>query len=206
MQEQNQTPASMPASPAVLDAAGHGTPEATATTVAHAEAGAHHQAFLGLDSYGWVAGAFVIFVALLVYLKAPKAIAAALDARAARIRAELDEARRLREDAEKLLADTKARQAQAAKDAETILANARTEAAHIVTEAKTQAEAATARRTRMAEDKIAAAERAAVQDLRARVATVATEAAKRLIVDGGDAGTQSKLTDQAITEIDRRLH
>lgn len=184
--------------PVVLDAVGEGTPEATTQSVEHAVEGEHHEAFLGLDSYGWVAAAFVVFVLLLLYLKVPKAIAGALDGRAARIRAELDEARRLREDAEKLLADYQAKQKQAAKDAETILGAARTEAANIVADAQRQAEASVARRTRQAEDKIAAAERSAEADLRARAATLATEAARRLIVEQTDAGTQKKLTDEAI--------
>lgn len=184
--------------PVVLDAVGEGTPEATTQSVEHAVEGEHHEAFLGLDSYGWVAISFLIFVGVLLYLKVPKAIAGMLDGRGARIRAELDEARRLREDAEKLLADYRAKQAQAAKDAEMILGAARSEAATIVADAQRQAEASIARRTRQAEDKIAAAERSAEADLRARAATLATEAAKRLIVEKTDAKTQKQLTDQAI--------
>lgn len=182
----------------VLDAVGEGTPEATTQSVEHAVEGEHHEAFLGLDSYGWVAVSFLIFAALLLYLKVPKAIAGALDGRGARIRAELDEARRLREDAEKLLADYQAKQRQAAKDVENIIGAAQNEAAGIVADAQRQAEASIARRTRQAEDKIAAAERAAEADLRARAATLATEAAKRLIVETTDASTQKKLTDEAI--------
>lgn len=184
--------------PVVLDAVGEGTPEATTESVEHAVEGEHHEAFLGLDSYGWVAISFLIFVAVLLYLKVPKAIAGALDGRGQRIRAELDEARRLREDAERLLADYRAKQAQAATDAENILGAARTEASNIVADAQRQAEASIARRTRMAEDKIAAAERAAEADLRARAAQLATEAARRLIVEQTDAGTQKRLTDEAI--------
>jgi F-type H+-transporting ATPase subunit b len=192
--------------PVVLDAVGHGTPEATSASVEHAQEGVHHEAFLGLDSYGWVAAAFLIFVALLIWLKVPKSIAGALDSRAARIKSELDDARRLREDAERLLNEYKGKQAQAAKDAEAILATARSEAQTIVADAQRQAEATVARRTRMAEDKIAAAERAAEADLRARAATLATEAAKRLITEQSDPATQARLTEQAIAELDGRLH
>lgn len=190
----------------VLDAVGHGTPEATSASVEHAAEGAHHETFLGMDSYGWVAVSFVIFAAILLYLKVPKAIAAALDGRGARIRSELDEAKRLRQDAEKLLAEYQARQRQAAADAEAILSNARAEAANIVTEAHAQAEAMMIRRTRMAEDKIAAAERAAEKDLRARAATLATEAARRIIAEQSTPAEQAKLTDQAIAELDHRVH
>ena len=190
----------------VLDAVGEGTPEATTESVGHAVEGEHHEAFLGLDSYGWVAISFLAFVAVLLWLKVPKAIAGALDGRAARIRGELDEARRLREDAQKLLADYQGKQAQANRDAEMILGAARTEASAIVADAQRQAEASIARRTRMAEDTIAAAERAAEADLRARAATLATEAAKRIISEQTDAATQSKLTDQAIAELDGRVN
>ncbi len=189
--------------PVVLDAVGSATPEATAASVEHATGGEHHEAFLGLDSYGWVAVAFLVFLAILIYLKVPKAIAGALDGRATRIRGELDEARRLRVEALALLSLYQARQRQASADADAIIANARTEAQNIVADAQRQAEATVARRTRMAEDRIAAAERAAVQDLRTRVATLATQAASRLIAGQTTPAEQARLTNEAIAGLDR---
>ncbi len=166
----------------------------------------HDEAYLGLDSYGWVGLAFVVFTLLIWRLGAFTGIAGALDARGARIRAELDEARALRAEAETLLAEHKRQQAEAAKDAEAIVAHARQEAEQIVAAARTNTEAMIARRTAMAEAKIGAAERAAEADLRARAATLATAAAARIIASETDAATKAKLTDAAIGELDRRLH
>lgn len=191
--------------PTVLDAVGAGTPEATAQSVEDAGEGVYHDAFLGLDSYGWVGLAFVIFAALLIYLKVPRMVVGALDARSARIRAELDEAKRLRAEAEALLGEYAARERQAERDSAAILANAHAEAAAIVAAAHVDAEARVVRRTRQAEDRIAAAERAAEAELRARVAAIATDAARRVI--GEDAGPDfhARLADQSIGELDRAL-
>jgi F-type H+-transporting ATPase subunit b len=166
----------------------------------------HHDTFLGIDSYGWVGLAFVVFAALLWKLGALKGIGTALDARGERIRAELDQAKTLRAEAEAMLADAKARQAAGAKDADAIVAHARQEAAQIVDKAKMDAEAMIGRRTAMAEAKIGAAERAAEAELRARAATLATDAAAKLIAAMGVADAKSTLTDQAIAELDRRLN
>lgn len=172
----------------------------------HGHGGGADVSWLGLDATGWVAAAMIILLAIIVWKKAPQAIGRALDARIARVRSELDEARRLRAEAEALLADYRQKQAEAARDADAIIANARNEAEAIVADAGRQAQAMIARRTRMAEDKIAAAERAAADELRARTATLATEAARRIIAEQTDSATQAKLADQAIAEIDGRLH
>lgn len=192
--------------PVVLDAVGHGTPEATAAEVQHAEAGAHHEAWLGLDSYGWVGVAFLIFAAILGYLRVHKALVGALDSRSARIRSELLEAERLRMEAEALLAEYKARQSKAEQDAQAIVATARAEADHLVSDARMHAELLIERRTRMAEDRIGAAERAAELELRSQAAAIAVGAARRLIDEEADAAARSALTDRAIAELERRLH
>lgn len=178
---------------------------ATTATIEH-DANEPHEAFLGLDSYGWVGLGFVVFALLLWRLGAFKGIAGALDARSARIRADLEEARALRTEAEAMLAEHKRQQVQASKDAEAIVAHARQEAAQIVDGAKATAEAMVARRAAMAEAKIAAAERAAEADLRARAATLATAAAARVIAETSDKTTRARLTDDAISELGRRLH
>jgi F-type H+-transporting ATPase subunit b len=159
-----------------------------------------------LDPAFWVGVGFVLFIALLAYLKVHKGAAKALDERAARIAAELDEAASLRRQAEVLLDDAKARRASAAGEAETILAHARDEAAELVAKAETSVAAMIERRTRMAEEQIASIERAAVDDLRARAAELATDAATRIIAEHTDEKTRAKLTDQAIGELDRRLN
>ncbi|MBW7946641.1 MAG: F0F1 ATP synthase subunit B [Sphingomonadaceae bacterium] len=176
------------------------------TTAAHGEAEVHHEALLGLDSYGWVGLAFLAFVFFMWRLGAFKGIGVALDARGARIRAELDEAKALRAEAEALLAEHKRQQAAAEKDAEAIIAHARQEAGQIVAAAQKSAEAMVARRAAMAEAKIGAAERAAETELRARAANLATAAAAQIIAGSTDKATKTKLTDAAISELDRRLH
>lgn len=176
-----------------------------AAQAAHSEEPAH-EVFLGLDSYGWVGLGFLAFMVLLWRLGAFAAIGSALDARGARIRADLAEARALRDEAFAMLATHKAQQAAAAKDAEAIIAHARQEAAQIVAAAMDKAEAMVTRRAAMAEAKIAAAERAAEADLRARAANLATAAAAKVIAESTDAALQTKLTDAAISELERRLH
>jgi F-type H+-transporting ATPase subunit b len=200
------TPEGGHSDPIVLDAVGHGTPEATSAEVQHAEAGAHHETWLGLDTYGWVGVAFLIFAAILGYLKVHRMIIGALDDRASRVRSELAEAERLRKDAEGLLAEYKSKQAQAERDAAAIMATARAEADNIVQGARRQADQLIERRTRMAEDRIAAAERAAEAELRSQAAIVAVEAARRIILSDSDPAGRSSLTDRAISELDRRLH
>lgn len=190
----------------VLDAIGSGTPEAQSEAVTAAEEGDHHEYFLGLDSYGWVGAAFFLFAAILIYLKVPGAIAKALDARGARIREELDEAKALRAEAETLLAEQQTRAAQSEKDAEAILAGARREADEILADARAQSEAMVARRTQMAEDKIAAAERAAEAELRARAADLSVDAARKIIAEHSDAATRTALTDKAISGLGSRLN
>jgi F-type H+-transporting ATPase subunit b len=177
---------------------------ATTASVEH-DANAPHEAFLGLDSYGWVGLGFVVFALLMWRLGAFRGIAGALDARSARIRADLEEARALRAEAEAMLVEHKHQQAQATKDAEAIVAHARQEATQIFDGAKAAAEAMVARRVAMAEAKIAAAERAAEADLRARAATLATAAAARIIADTSDKTTQAKLTDDSISELGHAL-
>src|SRR5712675_2370687 len=106
----------------------------------------------------WVAAAFVIFVGVLIYFRVHKTILDALDQRTARIKAELDDARRLKEEALALLAEYKRKQQEAEHEAEGIIAGARAEAERLAVEAKAKIEDFLARRTKMAETKIAQAE------------------------------------------------
>src|SRR4249919_1249258 len=97
----------------------------------------------------WVAVAFVIFVGILVYVGVPKMMVGALDERAKRVQAELDEARRLKEEAERLLAEYQGKQKQAESEAASIIAGAKAEAERIAAEAKAKLEDFVARRTKM---------------------------------------------------------
>ena len=157
--------------------------------------------FLGLNPGGWVALAMIVVIAIMIWKKVPAAIGKALDSKIALIRDQLAEAETLRKEAEALKAEYEAKSASADKDREALLERAKHEAEEIVAKAKTDAEALIGRRTRMAEDKIAAEERSAVEQLRAAAADTATKAAARLIAERHDASTDSRLVDQAITEI-----
>ncbi len=117
----------------------------------------------------WVAVAFVILMGAFAYVGVHKTVLTALDHRTARIKAELDDARRLKEEAAKVLADYKTRRASAEREAEEIIAGAKAEAERIAAEAKAKMEDFVARRTKTAESKIALAEAQAVADVPALV-------------------------------------
>ena len=159
---------------------------------------------LGLPPGGWVALSMIAVFLILIWKKAPAMIGAALDRKIAAIRAQLDEAAKLRAEAEALKAEYEAKAAAADKDAADIVAHAEAEAAAIVAKAKDDAETLVGRRTRMAEDKIAAAERAAIAELRSRAASAAATAAARLIADRHDADADKPLVDKAIAGLGQR--
>lgn len=184
-----------------------GEVDQTTATVAHEAAHDEHPVLLGLDAEGWVYVSITIFFLVAIFvMKAPKLIAQGLDARIAQVKTQLAEAKTLRDEAEAMLAAAKAREAQGEKDAAAIIAHARQEAEQITAAAQKSAETMVTRRTAMAEAKIGAAERAAEADLRARAANLATAAAARIIAETTDKATKTKLTDAAISELDRRLH
>jgi F-type H+-transporting ATPase subunit b len=153
----------------------------------------------------WVAAAFIIFVALAAK-PIGRAIGKGLDDRAAKIKAQLDEARALRDEAERLLAEHQRRQIAAAKEAETILARAREEADRLRREAAANLEAAFGRREKMAIDKIAQAEAQAVADVRNQAVAVAIAAAAKLLKENIDTGKADALIEDSIKELDRKLH
>ena len=168
--------------------------------VAEAPEAAEPTAFW-LNPGGWVALAVLIVFALLIWKKVPGAVGRALDSKIALIRDQLAEAESLRKEAEALKAEYEAKSASADKDREALLDRARHEAVEIVAKAKSDSEALIERRTRMAEEKIAAEERAAIEQLRATAADAATKAAAKIIAERHDASTDAKLVDQAIREI-----
>lgn len=178
----------------------------TATTVA--EGGHHEEAtLLGMGAESWVYTGVTIFIVLaVVVLKAPAMIAKALDDRIAGVKKQLDEAAALRAEAEKLLADAQAAKAAAEQEAAAIRARAETEAADLVKASELAASEAIARRTAAAESRIAAAERSAAAELKAEVAAQVTKAAAAIIAARADKDLQTRLTDEAIAGLDRRLH
>jgi F-type H+-transporting ATPase subunit b len=157
---------------------------------------------LGLDAEGWVYVGLTIFLLIAIFVaKAPKRIAAILDQRIVDTRKSLDEAKALRDEAEALLAEAKRQQAAAHKDAEGIIAHARTEAAQMIDQARSDADTLVERRHKMAEDRIAAAERMAIADVRAKAATAATAAAAALIAQHHDAQADKALVDGTIANL-----
>lgn len=177
----------------------------TQATIGHAPAPETGEpTSFGLNPGGWVALAMLVVFAVLIWKKVPGAIGKALDSKIALIRDQLAEAEALRKEAEALKAEYEAKAASADKDRDALLERARHEAGEIVAKAKGDAEALIERRTRMAEDKIAAEERLAVEQLRAAAVDAAAKAAARLIGERHDASGDAKIVDQAIAEIASR--
>jgi len=158
------------------------------------------------DPETWVAIAFVILMVVFGYLGVFKNAMAALDHRADRIKAELDDATRLKQEAAKVLADYKARTASAEREAADIIANARSEAERIATEAKAKMEDFVARRTKTAEGKIALAEAQALADVRAAAAEAAVQAASTILSHSVKGQVADDLLAKGITEVRQKLN
>ena len=158
------------------------------------------------DPETWVAVAFVILMVVFGYLGVFKKAMAALDHRAERIKAELDDATRLKQEAAKVLADYKARSASAEREAADIIANAKSEAERIATEAKAKMEDFVARRTKTAESKIALAEAQAVADVRAAAADAAVQAASTILSQSVKGSLADDLLAKGIAEVRQKLN
>lgn len=169
--------------------------------VEHAEATA-----FGLNPGGWVALSMIVVFAILIWKGAHAAIGRSLDRKIAGIRAQLDEATRLRQEAEALRTEYRAREAQAEGEAQSILDHARVEAEAIVAKAHRDTEALVERRARMAQDRIDAAERQAIATVRARAAAAATDAAASLIAERMGTDADKTLVDRAIAGLGQRLN
>ncbi len=178
--------------------------ETVATTEAHGGAEHHEPVLLGLGAEGWVYVGLTIFLLLAIFVvKAPKKITTALDERIAETKRTLDEAKALRAEAEAMLADAKAKAAASAGDAQSIVTHAEAEAKHLLDDAKIKAAELTARRQKMAEDKIGAAERAAVEEVRARAASLAASLAAEVLRQSHDAKADAPLVDSAINDLQK---
>ena len=154
----------------------------------------------------WVAVAFVILMILFAYLGIHKTVLKALDHRSERIKAELDDARRLKEEAAKLLGEYKTRRASAEREAEEIIANAKAEAERIAVEAKAKMEDFVARRTKTAESKIALAEAQALADVRAAAANAAVTAASTILSQSVKGQVADDLLAKGIAEVRQKLN
>jgi F-type H+-transporting ATPase subunit b len=158
-----------------------------------------------LDATFYALVGLILFLALVVYLKVPGVVGKSLDARADRIRDELEEARRLREEAQSLLAEYQRKRKEAEKEATEIVAIAQREAHGMLEEAKKKTEEYVARRNKLAEQKIAQAEVEAVNEVRASAVDIAVAAASRILADKVDARTSADLFKSSMTEVKSRL-
>ena len=150
--------------------------------------------------------AFIIFIAALIYLKVPGMIGKMLDKRADTIRAELDEARALREEAQTVLASFERKHKEVQDQADRIVATARDEAARAAEQAKEDLQKSIARRLAAAEDQIASAEAGAVKEVRDQAIAIAVAAAKEVLAKQMTADAANKLIDESIKEVDTKLH
>ncbi|MGB3830260.1 MAG: F0F1 ATP synthase subunit B [Mesorhizobium sp.] len=154
----------------------------------------------------WATVALLIFIGIVLYIKVPAMLSKALDARADRIRGELDDARRLREEAQTLLADYQKKRKEAEQEAAEIVEAAKREAAALAEEAHKRTEDYVARRTALAEQKIGQAEREAIAEVRASAVDLAVEAARQVLAAKADARTGAELFKTALQEVKAKLN
>jgi len=161
---------------------------------------------LMVEAEFWVAVGFFIFLGVLIYFGVPKLMIAALDQRRDRIKAELDAARRLHEEAQALLAEYQRKRREADGEAAAIIAGAEAEAERIAAEARTKMEEFVARRTAMAQAKIAQAEAQALADVRAAAADAAVTAAEKILTQSAKGKVADDLLEQGIRDVRAKLN
>ncbi|MFO7770142.1 F0F1 ATP synthase subunit B [Roseovarius gahaiensis] len=183
---------------------------ATATLVALMAAGpalAASGPFFSLNNTDFVVLlAFLLFIGILLYFKVPTLISGMLDKRAEGIKSELDEARALREEAQTLLASYERKQKEVQEQADRIIAHAKSEANEAADQAKEDIKASIKRRLKAAEDQIASAESSAIREVRDEAVRIAIGAAKDVVAKNMTATDGNKLIDEAISEVDAKLH
>jgi F-type H+-transporting ATPase subunit b len=158
------------------------------------------------DPEFWVGIGTLVFIALLIWKRVPALVASSLDARAAAIAKELEDARRLRSEAEALLAEYQKKRAAAEEEASSIVAEAKAEAMRFAAESHEAIKVQIARRGRQAEEKIAQAEAQAVSELRALAADAAIAAAEKLIAARLDDKQSADLVKRSLGEIPAKLN
>jgi len=154
----------------------------------------------------WVAVAFVIFIGVLGYFRVHELLLKSIDDRRERIKAEFDEARRLKAEAEALLATYRRKQQEAEHEAQAIIAGAKTEAERLAAEAEAKIEEFVVRRTKMAESKIAQAEAQALADVRSAAAEVAAAAAKTILTRTVKDKVADDLLAKGIADLEGKLN
>ena len=159
-----------------------------------------------METENWVALGFLCFLGLLAYLGVHRKLVDSIDARQGRIKSELDEARRLREEAQALLADFERKGREAETEAAAIVASAKAEAERLAGEAKAKAEDFVTRRTKMAEAKIAQAESQAVADVRSAAAEAAVAAAEKILAAAAKGKVAEDLLARGIADIKQKFN
>jgi F-type H+-transporting ATPase subunit b len=154
----------------------------------------------------WVALGFFFFIALLGYVGVHRTIAKTLDDRADRIKAEIEEARKLKDEAAQLLADYQRKRNEAESEAQAIIADARAEAERLAIEAKAKIEEFVARRTKMAETKIAQAEAQAAAEVRGAAADAAVAAAEKILAQETKGSLAAELIAKGIDDVRKKLN
>lgn len=164
----------------------------------------HEEPGFFAEPRNWVVLAFVLFF-VLFGKTLWGALAGMLDARADKVKAELEEAQTLRREADAMLKDAEKQRSEALNDAKTLLEGAKAEAARITAAAAAEAASSAKRREKMAIDRIAAAEKAAVDDVRLAAAEIATVAARQVLTEELTAEADGVLIDQAISQLPSAL-
>ena len=159
-----------------------------------------------MDSSFWAFVGLIIFLGIVVYVKAPGMIAKALDGRAEKVRDELEEARRLREEAQAVLSDFRRKTQNADEEAEAIIEQAKAEADRMTAETEAALEEMIARRTAAAESRIAQAEAQALSEVRARATDIAVAASEQLLAGQAKGATASDLIDKSISDVKTRIN
>jgi F-type H+-transporting ATPase subunit b len=154
----------------------------------------------------WMAIAFFLFIGLLLYYGVPRLIGKALDDRADSIRKELDEARRLREEAQDLLADYQRKAREAEQEAQTIIEHAKREAEALAAETRHSLQESVARRAKQAEEKIARAETQAVSEVRAAAVESAINTAEKILRSKAGGETGNRLVNESINGLRGKLN
>ncbi len=159
-----------------------------------------------MDATAWSLVALIVFLGLVIYLKVPAMVTKGLDDRTAKIRDELDEARRLREEAQSMLAEFQGKRKEAEKEAEEIVAAAKREAAALADDAAKKTADFVKRRTALAEQKIEQAEASALAEVRSSVVDLAVAAAEQLVSGKMSAAKSNDLIKQSIAEVKTKLN
>jgi len=154
----------------------------------------------------WVFAGLIVFIGILIYMKAPGMLVAALDKRAEKIRSDLEEARRLRAEAEALLKEYERKRGEAEQEAAAIVEQAKREATALADEARVRIEDYVTRRTKAVELRIAQAETQAVAEVRSRAIDVAVAAAGRILAEEAKGNKGEALVERAIETVRKSLN